>query len=301
MKVIRAKISGFCMGVRRAVNLAMEAASVSGNVYTLGPLIHNRKVLDDLRQLDIKILDENEIQDIPKGSTVIIRAHGISPETENRLVKQGVVIIDATCPHVKTSQKKAEYYAHNGCIVFLAGEKDHAEITGIRGYIKSAAGSGSARQISTDNCIVAGDSGEAARAASDLYKKEPKAKTVLIGQTTISVEEYKNIGESIRKYFPDLEIIDTICSSTAERQKSLRELCGIADAVIIAGSRESANTGRLLALASGLGRPCALIDSADEIPPLFYTYKTIGLAAGASVPESLMDEIEKKLTKKINF
>jgi 4-hydroxy-3-methylbut-2-enyl diphosphate reductase len=275
------------MGVRRALNLAVEAASVNKNVYTLGSLIHNPRVLDDLNKLGIKNLNEGELPDTAaltaiEEPTVIIRAHGVPPLTETELIRQRIRVIDATCPHVKASQEKAMNLAQKGYCVFLAGEKDHAEITGIRGYVNTA-------------CYVVANPVEAEAAAVKLALAQPSAKTALIGQTTISLEEYRAIGEAIKKHFPETEIINTICSATADRQDSLRELSLVVEAIIIAGGRNSANTQRLFSLACDLGKPCWLIEAAEEIPPEIQQFSTIGLAAGASTPDSLINEIETKL------
>ncbi|MCL2479309.1 MAG: 4-hydroxy-3-methylbut-2-enyl diphosphate reductase [Treponema sp.] len=290
MKTIRARVSGFCMGVRRAVDMAIEAADRGGNVYTCGPLIHNTRVLDNLEKHGIMILGDGEVNSIPEGSSVVIRAHGIPPLDEKFLRDRGAKILDATCPHVKVSQKKAEQYAKNGYDVFLAGEKDHGEIIGIKGYAESAL-TGNPE----NTCMIVSNSAEAEAAAGTLSRQRPDAKTVLIGQTTISPGEYESIGESIRRFFPNLEIIGTICACTADRQNALRELCRITDAVIIAGSRESANTRRLLLLAQDLGKPCWLAESAAEIPAEIMKYETVGIAAGASAPEELIVEIENML------
>jgi len=287
MKVVRAGILGFCMGVRRAVEMARRESGKTGcRVYTFGPLIHNPSVLDDLKERGIKVLEESEAfpkEPEYKNSTVIIRAHGVSPRTERELGRQGFHILDATCPHVKVSQTKARAFAERGYRIFLAGEKKHAEITGIRGYVE-------------DNpCYVVGNPEEAEKAASELFRSEPNAQTVLIGQTTISPGEYRAIGEQIRYFFPSLEILDTICGATADRQGVLRELCSKVDALIIAGGRESANTRRLLSLALELGKPAWLVETAGDIPPEIGSYKTVGLSAGASTPDSLIAEIEETL------
>ena len=307
------------MGVRRAVEMARQAAEEKNTllenlshggaeaqreafnqgaapcsgVYTLGPLIHNKRVLKDLEEQGIACIEEGDntgsfapsrfrVSLIPSNSTVIIRAHGVSPAVETELRRQGLRILDATCPHVKESQKKAQYFSEKGYRVFLAGEKDHAEINGIRGCV-------------TD-CFVVANPQEAEEAAAALYRQEPAAKTALIGQTTIAPEEYRVIGEMIKQVFPKLEIANTICSATADRQEALRELCSQVDAVIIAGSMESANTRRLLSLAGELGKPAWLAETAGGLPSEIWNYETVGLSAGASAPDELIDEIEQALS-----
>jgi 4-hydroxy-3-methylbut-2-enyl diphosphate reductase len=279
------------MGVRRAVELAAEQARQTAEegsaVYTFGQLIHNPQVLADLEKQGVVTLEKERLEQIPgkgKNCRIIIRAHGISPETEKKLRGMECKIIDATCPNVKKNQLKTQKLSRAGYSLFLAGESSHAEIEGITGYASSA-----------PFCKVVINTEQAREAADALYKTNSNAKTALIGQTTISEEEYRNIGAEIKKYFPALEIVNTICSATAERQQALRELLINADAVIIAGGKESANTRRLLAIARESGKPCVMVESPAEIPKNFYSFKIIGLCAGASTPDSLIDEIERVL------
>jgi len=278
------------MGVRRAVNMALEAADSGTNVYTLGPLIHNSRVRQKLEERGLRVLEEDEIHQVPPESTVIIRAHGVAPQVESELRRRQLRVLDATCPHVKESQKQAQHYAEKGFSIFLAGEKDHGEIRGIFNYLYRKAANSDA-----PHCVVVSNPQEAETAAKELFERQSTAETVLIGQTTISPEEYAAIGTRIREYFPDLEVIDTICVSSGNRQTALRDLCGQVEAIIIAGSRESSNTRRLLSLARELGKPSWLVETLKDIPPEIRAYETIGLSAGASTPDDLVSEIEAAL------
>jgi 4-hydroxy-3-methylbut-2-enyl diphosphate reductase len=285
MKVIRCEVLGFCMGVRRAVELAVSEAEGGGRVYTLGPLIHNPAVLDDLESRGVQAIEYPP--DNPEGCSVIIRAHGIDPRLEESLRATNCRIIDATCPNVKKSQLKAKDLVRSGYGLFIAGQERHAETAGILGYA-GYYGQG-------EFCRVVSNAGEAEAAARGLYETGKSTKTALIGQTTISEEEYALIGEGIKKYFPDLLVVQTICAATRERQQALRELLNRTDAVIIAGGRESANTRCLLAIALNGGKPCTLAENAAEIPPTFRAYETVGICAGASTPDTVVDEIEREL------
>jgi 4-hydroxy-3-methylbut-2-enyl diphosphate reductase len=268
------------MGVRRAVELALdEAKAVSGVVYTLGPLIHNPQVLESLREQGVEILPEST-GDLKK-KTVLIRAHGVSPQVEEQLLAAGARIRDATCPRVKASQMKARALTEAGYFLFLAGEKTHGEIIGIQGY--------------APDCVVAADPEEAEAVAEKLYRQIPYAETALLGQTTISAGEYKAIGEGIQKWFPKLKIVDTICGATRDRQNALQELCARVDAVIIVGGKTSANTRRLLSIAQSLSKPAWLVEDAREIPREIENYAVVGLCAGASTPDIAIDNIEQML------
>jgi 4-hydroxy-3-methylbut-2-enyl diphosphate reductase len=251
----------------------------------MGPLIHNPQVLDDLKKRGVEVLDENKLPKDLKGMVVIIRAHGISPALEAELGARGARLLDATCPKVKANQMKAQVLSQAGYQIFLAGEECHGEVIGIMGYARS--------------CIVVANPGEASAEAERLSKALPAGgfagKTALIGQTTISQDEYRAMGEGIRAYFPQLEVIDTICGATRDRQEALASLCGSVDAVIVAGGRESSNTRRLLAIARGLGKPAWLAESAAELPPEIYDYERVGLSAGASTPDQVIAGIEQAL------
>jgi 4-hydroxy-3-methylbut-2-enyl diphosphate reductase len=302
MVVIRAKVLGFCMGVRRAVDLAEAELQRGGPVYSLGPLIHNPQVLASLEAKGLKIINEfnhqvherheqkfNQEQcscglcgSWLKNSSIIIRAHGVAPEVEESLRAGGANIVDATCPRVKASQKIVRTLAESGFAVFIAGEKNHAEVAGLLGYCPGAA--------------VIGTVAEAEAAAQLVRAAQPDAKTALVAQTTFSAEEYGAIAAALAKVFPDIEIKATICDATSERQKALRELSGTVDALVVAGGKGSANTRRLLAIAEECGKPAFLAESAADLAEAdFSGCKKIGLCAGASTPDETIDEIEKML------
>jgi 4-hydroxy-3-methylbut-2-enyl diphosphate reductase len=272
------------MGVRRAVTLAAREADnvkiTGGRVFMLGPLIHNPVALNDLKKRGVEELSETPRN--LEGSSLVICAHGIDPRLEEKLHSKGAHVIDATCPKVKESQLKVQVLAEAGYALFLAGDARHAEIIGILGY-------------AGDKGAVVSNASEAEAAAKRLYETDRNAKTALLGQTTISEDEYLFIGEAVKKYFPGLEIVQTICAATNDRQRALRKLLEQVDAVIIAGGKESANTRRLLAIALKSGKPCALVETAAEIPSDFRAYETVGLCAGASSPDSVIDEIELEL------
>lgn len=283
------------MGVRRAVEMAeAEAEKNSGRVFTYGPLIHNPDVLGDLKKKGVEALDKPFVK--PEGEcAILIRAHGIQPLIETELRDTGCRIVDATCPHVKISQTKAEELASAGYFIFLAGEEKHAEIKGIMGYAQLGYHDQSGEPAPF--CMVVSDPHEAGIKAGTLYRLNHDVKTALLGQTTISEEEYNSIAEAVKNFFPNTEIIQTICGSSTERQQALRELLDEAEAVIVAGGKDSANTRRLLEIAAGSGKPCVSVEKADEIPESFFKYSVVGLSAGASTPDCVIEKIENMLKK----
>jgi len=277
------------MGVRRAVELALTEADKAAcgaqqKVFTFGPLIHNPGVLNSLKERGITAIEQAPQN--AGGCSIIIRAHGIDAASEEDLRDKGFCVIDATCPNVKKSRLKAQELARAGYCLFLAGETDHAEVQSVLSYAKAA---------NDEFCAVVGNAAEAEEAAKKLRETNRDAKTALLAQTTICADEYSAIGEAVKKHFPNLEIVQTICSATVERQNALRDLLGQVDAVIVAGGKESANTRRLLAIAQESGKPCALVEKASEIPASIHMCETVGLCAGASTPNTLIDEIELEL------
>jgi len=283
MKVLRASSYGFCMGVRRAVDMAYaEAGSApTAKVSTMGPLIHNPQALAALRERGVEELSETGPAASLADTTVVIRAHGISPQAQRRLEDSGARIVDATCPRVRLSQKMARRLSRAGYRLFLAGESHHGEIVGIQGY--------------APDCLVVAGAEEGREQALALRRQGWDQKTALIGQTTLSLEEFSAIAAAIQSVFPELEVHDTICRATKDRQSALRALCARVDAVVIVGGKNSANTRRLYEIARQSGKPAWHVETAAELPPGIIAYATVGLSAGASTPDAVIDQVESRL------
>lgn len=276
MMVIRAETLGFCMGVRRAVAAAYATARAGGRTYTLGALIHNPQVSEALAELGVQTLEAEDLPADLRGATVILRAHGVAPALEADLAARGARIADATCPRVKAGQVQAKALADAGCRLLLAGEKRHPEVIGMQGY--------------APGCVVVETPHEARSAAERLAQSA--GKTALIGQTTISADEYRRIAEAVRQYIPEVTVIDSLCGAVQARQSALKRLCAAADAVVIVGSRTSANTRRLLETAQAQGKPAWLAESPGDLPADIAAYPVVGLSAGASAPDDLIDAVE---------
>jgi 4-hydroxy-3-methylbut-2-enyl diphosphate reductase len=293
MRVIRADVCGYCMGVQRAVKMAHREAleKKSRQVFSMGPLIHNPQALEILRSEGLEILDEATIPQDLRDSTVVIRAHGVAPQVEEVLKNRGAQIVDATCPRVHASQKRARTLEDEGSYLFIAGDRDHGEIEGLLGYAPSA--------------LVVKSSEEAREAALKLQKNLQTAENsgtvgfdipvALLGQTTLSKEEYDAIALAIKQIFPLVKVIDTICGATKDRQTALKELCPKVDAVVVVGGRNSANTKRLYAIALEEGKPAWFIERPEEIPSDISRYSVVGLSAGASTPDGVIDQVQSYL------
>lgn len=293
MKIIRAKVLGFCFGVRRAVELAegalrslsdMGSLSLSKGekkpVYSLGPLIHNEAALADLQARGLCTVEESQINTIPDGSTVIIRAHGVSPHVINTLELKGCHIIDATCPRVKASQKMVERYTSGSDYVIITGDKNHGEMIGIAGFAGP-----NFIQIQNE---------EEARALN--IPDSDKINVILMSQTTYSIKEFQKIQEILKAKFRNITVMNTICPATSERQQALQELCSQVQGVLVIGGKNSANTRRLYQTAAENCKLAAHIQSASDIPEEFFQLKTLGITAGASTPDSIIQAVEEALS-----
>ena len=277
MKVVRASVLGYCMGVKRAVESAEKALSTprtSGSVYTLGPLIHNPSVLASLSERGLSVLDVKDIANLTPEDRVIIRAHGTTPQIEACIKKTGASVIDATCPRVHVSQRRASEWSDKGCAIIIAGDKNHGEVTSIGSYAKG-------------QCFVV-------QTPEEAEKLDLPPKAVLLAQTTFSPDQFSKIASILTKKNPTLTVFDSICTATLERQRALRLLSPV-DGIIVIGGRNSANTRRLYESALTLA-PCAcLIETEAEIPANFFKLETVALTAGASTPDSVIDAVEKTL------
>jgi len=275
MKVELARTAGFCMGVTRAMEMALEAArSGVRPLYTLGPLIHNRQAVELLQAEGILTVESPE--EVPAGAGVIIRAHGVRPEVRKVLEGRGARIIDATCPHVVASQRRIAEQSAAGASVIIVGDRDHAEIRGLVGHAR-----GPVAVVST---------------LEDLEKVDLPPPLCIIAQTTFSESTYAAMVEEARRRFPGITVFESICSSTEDRQREVRELAGRVDAVVVVGGRHSANTLRLAEVARASGRPVVHVESAAELDVSgFSGARIVGVTAGASTPSWVIGEVVDKL------
>ena len=282
MEIIRASVLGFCFGVRRAVELAEKALSENSGkkVFSLGPLIHNENALRALGEKGLHAVDESHVSEIHDGSVVIIRAHGVAPSVTDALEKKGCKIIDATCPRVKASQKMVERYSSENDYVVLTGDRNHGEVIGIAGYAGA-------------NFSQLQDYKEAE--SFNIPDSDTK-NVILLSQTTYSPVEFSKIEKLFRERFKNIAVMNTICPATNERQEALLELCKKVDGVLVIGGKTSANTKRLYQTAAANCKLAAHIQSAADIPQEFFNLKTIGITAGASTPDEIIDDVEHSLS-----
>ena len=272
-KVIRADEMGFCMGVERAVAIVQDIVDqkTDQKAATLGPIIHNQQIVDKFTAQGISAVDS--INDIEEGK-VVIRAHGIPLAERKELEAKNIEIIDGTCPKVIASHNVVHKYSSQGYHVVIVGDRNHGEIRGLAGY--------------ADDFDIIENPEEA-------EKLTLPAKTMVISQTTIKEKEFDSVCRVILKKNPEVIIHNSICSATNNRQAAVRSLAERADAIIVIGGKNSANTQRLYLTVKEIGKPCWHISGADELPEEVTDYDIIGLTAGASTPDWIVDDVERKL------
>lgn len=275
MKILLAKTAGFCMGVKRAMHLALKTAQGNKKVYTCGPLIHNPQAVDYLHKNGVSsISDYKNISDV----TLVIRAHGMPKQTIDKLKMSNIDLVDATCPHVLTSQKQIESYANKGWLIVIIGDKKHPEILSLQSF--------------------AGKNHIVISSISEIANISLSSPAMVIAQTTFSMQEYSKIASLIKEKVEEVKVCNSICKATSERQAEIRELSAKADAVIIVGGRESANTKRLAEISSQICPRSYHIETDTELQNInFNGIETIAVTAGASTPEFIMKKVLDYLRK----
>ncbi|HHU90627.1 MAG TPA: bifunctional 4-hydroxy-3-methylbut-2-enyl diphosphate reductase/30S ribosomal protein S1 [Clostridiaceae bacterium] len=269
MEVKVAKYAGFCFGVDKAVKTSFEL-NYDGNKYTMGELIHNRNVIEQLEKKGIKAIDN--LDGLKEGDCVIIRAHGIGKKLYDDLNALNVKILDATCPYVKRIHEivKKEYEAGNRIVI--VGDSKHPEVIGINGWCEGKS-------------LIIDDEKEAEQLP---YFDE---KTVVVAQTTFKRTKYEDICEVLKKKFAFVLKFDTICNATVQRQSEADKLSREVDVMIVIGGKNSSNTQKLFEICKENCPETYLIENADELPLFDKNARTVGITAGASTPEMVIKEV----------
>ena len=284
MSVKLAKSAGFCFGVSRAVELVEQAAKEGRKVVTLGPIIHNRHVVDKFDSMGVGVIEKPE--DAQAGSTVIIRSHGVSKAVVDRLEQQGVEIIDATCPFVKRIHGIVSKAEEDGVLPIIIGTRAHPEVEGIAGWC--------------GDCRIF-ESPEELQNWIDTEKPSNDTKICMVCQTTSTEFLWKMCGEIAKKQFTNLKIFDTICRATEIRQTEAAQLSKISQAMVVVGDPKSSNTGRLAMICREHCDNVALIDNASELDCARYQgVADVGITAGASTPAWIIKEVNKTMSEIIN-
>jgi len=273
MEIIVAKNSGLCYGVKRALNLAKETRHKrNGKVSTLGDLIHNPRVIVDLKKQGVHSIEN--LNDLKKG-TIIIRSHGVSPEIYESLEEKKMEIVDATCPIVKRIQKLVEILAEDKEEIIIVGNKDHPEIKGLIGFSQG-------RGIIVEN-------------ETQVKRLPHKKKRAVLAQSTQDLYLFAKIVAALIEKTEELRVYNTICHSTQTRQKSTSELASQVDTLFIVGGKNSSNTQKLYQISRRILPKTYFIENAEQITPeMLKRAKKIGISGGASTPhEAIQEAVEK--------
>jgi len=278
-KLLLSKPRGFCAGVERAIDTVEKALKLWGApIYVKHEIVHNRYVVDGLKAKGAIFIEE--IDEVPVGQRLIYSAHGVSPQVREEAKKRELIEIDATCGLVTRVHSAVKRFAAMGCKIILIGHKNHVEVIGT---------AGEAPDVTT---IV--ESVEDVMA----LKYSDDEKLFYITQTTLSIDDVKEITEELIKKYPKIQTLpsSSICYATTNRQLALREITDLTDLVLVVGDPQSSNSNRLKEVASKRGIPAYLINNQDEIDPLWLEgVNTIGLTAGASTPEGIVQKCIEKL------
>ncbi len=284
MRVILAKTAGFCFGVDRAVNMAYELANSGVRAATLGQLIHNSLVTDDLAAKGVRIISSPA--EAQRGETVIIRAHGVAAEVYEELKGTGAEICDATCPFVKKIHRIVAENSGEDTEVFIAGDPNHPEVIGIKGHCKG--------EVNIFNSEAELD---------EIIKNDGKnydKRIIAVSQTTFSQKVWKICKEKIKKYYTNAKIFDTICFATRERQDEAALISKQSDMMIIIGDRHSSNTAKLKAVCSE-NCDTYLVERAAELNTINFSHcATVGVTAGASTPSAIIKEVLFAMSEIVN-
>lgn len=277
MEVRLAKTAGFCFGVRRAVDTVYEQVEqAEDSIYTYGPIVHNEIVVQELEEKGVKVLNsEEELKRLTSG-TVIIRAHGVGEKVYELLKQQGVNLVDATCPFVKKIHRIARKEEANGRHILIIGNAKHPEVEGIRGWCEKPA-------------YVVESLEEAENFALPMGEK-----LCIVSQTTFNYNKFEDIVEIISKKGYDIIVLNTICSATEERQMEARQIACEADTMIVIGGRHSSNTQKLYEICRKECENTYYIQTLVDLDTKpFQCIGCVGITAGASTPNNIIEEVQK--------
>ncbi|MDF2542031.1 MAG: hypothetical protein K0S47_1749 [Herbinix sp.] len=281
MKITTAKSAGFCFGVQRAVELVYEEADKGGNVYTLGPIIHNEEVVHDLMEKGVKVIETlEELKGNAKG-TIIIRSHGVPEITYQQLKDLGFEIIDATCPFVRKIHKIVDQHSKDGYHIVIIGDPSHPEVEGIIGWCKGGF-------TVVENVIEA-----------EKINLPVNTKVCIVSQTTFNYKKFQDLVEIITKKGYDIFVLNTICNATQERQTEAAQLAKASDAMLVIGGNHSSNTRKLYEICKKECENTYYIQKLSDLDlNLFKSYRNVGITAGASTPNNIIKEVLTGMSEK---
>lgn len=284
MQIKVADTAGFCFGVNRAVDLVYKMVEDGKNVCTLGPIIHNQQVVDDLTSRGVKIVED--VTNTPKDCTLVVRTHGVPRAVLEKADSLGIAYCNATCPFVMKIHKIVSENSKGDNIILIAGDEKHPEVQGIRGYANGP------------SYVF-----QSADALENIIKEHPEiadSEVFVVAQTTFSIKEWQNCVKKINLLCTNATIFDTICNATQERQEEAEQLSRNCDAMIIVGGRHSSNTAKLRDVCAA-HCPTYLIETSRELMSLDFSFcNSVGITAGASTPSSIIKEVLLTMSELVN-
>lgn len=284
MTITLAKSAGFCFGVNKAVNTVNELLDRGEAVCTLGPIIHNPQVVEELAARGVTIASSPF--EAPDGATLVIRSHGVPRSVYGELERNGVRVCDATCPFVAKIHRIVSAESAEGRTVFIVGNEGHPEVVGIRGHCTGP------------SLVISGP--EDLSALLEKGEISPDAPVSMVAQTTFQVNTWEKCSEIAKKLYTNLKIFDTICNATAERQNEAVALSLESDIMVIVGGRQSSNTAKLRDVCAA-HCPTVLIETADELSSaMFRGVQSVGVTAGASTPADIIKEVLSTMSEIVN-
>ena len=278
MEVILAKTAGFCFGVKRAVDTVYKEAGKE-NVYTYGPIIHNEQVVSDLEKKGVSVLrTKEELEHLEKG-TVIIRSHGVAKEIYDLIEKKGLTLVDATCPFVKKIHKVVQKASEEGKKIIIVGSAEHPEVEGIRGWCNGKVE------------IIAN--------MEDVKEMTLSGPACLVSQTTFNYKKFKDLVEIISQKGYDIEVCNTICNATEERQMEAKSIAANVDAMIVIGDKHSSNSQKLFEISNKECKNTFFVQTLKDLDlKPFESIGKVGITAGASTPQKIIKEVHASMTEK---
>ena len=280
MKVTVAKTAGFCFGVRRAVDLAYREAEGENRVFTLGPIIHNETVVEDLKRRGV--LAAESFEEIPDGdqTTVIIRSHGVGKEAYDRLTEKGVRVVDATCPFVARIHETVRRASSEGKGILIFGSRDHPEVEGILGWCQNGAD------------VIENEE------QAEKWEGETGRSYQIVSQTTFNQKKFHVLLEILKQKQYDISAINSICNATTERQREAEELAQCSDAMVVIGGKSSSNTQKLYEICKAHCRNAYYIQTLIDLDlSRFESYCSVGITAGASTPDQIIKEVHDSMSE----
>lgn len=275
MNVTVAKSAGFCFGVKRAIDTVYQEIEKGEKVFTLGPIIHNEQVVEELEEKGVKVI--NSIEDLAdiKDGTVVIRSHGVSEQVIRQLEKYDIKIVDATCPFVSKIHRIVQEKYREGFQIVIIGNKTHPEVEGINGWCK-------------DSAAVLETVSEAEK-----FRPDPQKKLCIVSQTTFNYKKFKDMVDIFEKKSYDILVMNTICNATEERQTEAGTIARQSDAMLVIGGKHSSNTQKLYEICSKECPNTYFIQTLDDLNlELFQSFRSVGITAGASTPNNIIKEVQ---------